>query len=76
MSIPTRPPKTRILSGRSLALTLDGKERDYPVYHFTGRDFFEHPRHSPFTTIESNGYMLHSGGGRMMFADGALVDHS
>ena len=46
--VPQRKPVTRTLSGRSLAFAIDGRERPYPVYHFSRRTFQERPNHNPF----------------------------
>lgn len=43
-----RRPVTRNLSMRSLSYAVDGKERPYPVYHFSRRQFLERPNHNPF----------------------------
>lgn len=51
-SIPTRTPRTRTLSGKSLVLALEGKEKDYPVYRFSnGRQFVAKPKHNPFAGL-------------------------
>lgn len=36
------------MSQRSQVIALDGAERPYPVYRFSGRTMFEKPRHNPF----------------------------
>lgn len=46
--IPTKAPVTRNISARSIVQSLDGPERPYPVYTFSGRRFPERPRHNPF----------------------------
>lgn len=43
-----RKPVTRNLSGRALMHAIDGTERPYPVYHYSGRRFLEKPNHNPF----------------------------
>ena len=49
-SIPKRRPRTRRISGRSVSFALAGKEKDYPVYKFSGRLFYERPKHNPFSS--------------------------
>ncbi len=46
--VPQRKPVTRQLSGRSLAFAIDGRERAYPVYHFSRRTFSERPNKQTF----------------------------
>ncbi len=43
-----RRPVTRNLSMRSLSYAISGKERPYPVYTFSRRQFLERPNHNPF----------------------------
>lgn len=48
-TIPSAPPKTKQINGRSLVFALAGKEREYPVYRFSGRTYkYEKPKHNPF----------------------------
>lgn len=49
-SIPTRTPKTRRISGKSVVHALAGKEKPYPAYKFSGRYFYEKPKHNPFSS--------------------------
>lgn len=49
--IPTKQPTQRTISGRSVVTALDGPERPYPVYRFSGRAFFEKPRANPFKDL-------------------------
>jgi len=70
------PTKTRTLSGQSLVLALDGREKDYPVCRYSnGREFFERPHHNPFAGIgglmllSPEGYVLNSDGGRMRYIE-------
>ena len=43
-----RKPLTRKISARSISHALSGAEKDYPVYPFSRRQFFEKPKHNPF----------------------------
>jgi len=47
--IPTAPPVTKNVTGRSLVLSIDGPERPYDVYRFSGGPRYERPNHNPFT---------------------------
>lgn len=49
--IPTKQPTQRRMSARSLVIALDGPERPYPVYRFSGRIFAERPKHNPFSGL-------------------------
>jgi hypothetical protein len=49
--IPSAPPKTRNISGRSLVMAIDGVEKPYPVYRFSRRPVYERPRHNPFSGL-------------------------
>ncbi len=46
-----RKPLTRKISGRSIAIALDGIEQPYPVYRFSRRDFVEKSKHNPFAGL-------------------------
>lgn len=43
-----RRPRSRKLSGRAVVHAIDGQERPYPGYHFSGRQFFTRPNHNAF----------------------------
>lgn len=47
-SIPSRKPRTRSISAKAVVQALAGKEPDYPVYRFSGRQKYEKPKHNPF----------------------------
>ena len=49
--IPKKPPQIRRMNVRSMVIALDGRERDYPVYRFSGSHKTEKPRHNPFTGL-------------------------
>lgn len=49
--IPTRKPRKRKISVRGLSFALDGKERPYDVYRFSGVPKFERPNHNPFKDL-------------------------
>lgn len=46
-----RRPRKRVISARSITFALDGPEKDYPVYPFSRRQFFERPTHNPFKDL-------------------------
>ena len=46
--IPSRKPKQRKFSVRSMVAALDGAERAYPVYEFSAGPKYERPQHNPF----------------------------
>lgn len=46
--IPTKKPTERRIAVRSVVAALDGPERPYEVYRFSGRQFAEKPKHNPF----------------------------
>jgi len=50
-TIPTKPPVTRQINGRSLVFALAGKEKDYAVYRFSGTLKYERPKHNPFAGL-------------------------
>jgi len=41
-------PRTRTVQVKGLVFAVAGKEPDYPVYHFSGKKFYERPNHNPF----------------------------
>jgi hypothetical protein len=49
--IPSKPPTQRRINVRSTVIAVDGAERPYPVYRFSGRPFGEKPRHNPFSGL-------------------------
>lgn len=49
--IPGTKPRIRIFNARSLSIALDGTEKRYPVYHFSGKRFWERPKHNPFAGL-------------------------
>lgn len=49
-----RKPMTRKISAKSIVHALDGPEKDYPVYQFSRRQFFEKPGHNPFAGLGSD----------------------
>ena len=46
-----KKPKIRIFNVRSLSIAVDGLEKPYPVYRFSGRVFVERPKHNPFAGL-------------------------
>ncbi len=46
-----RKPRTRKISVKALVQALSGKEKEYPVYRFSGRRFYEKPKHNPFSGL-------------------------
>lgn len=46
--IPSKPPTKRKITVRSVVITVDGRERPYPVYRFSRQAFYERPTHNPF----------------------------
>jgi len=46
-----KKPRTRKISMRSAVHHIAGPEQDYPVYRFSGRHFFERPKHNPFAGL-------------------------
>ncbi len=50
-AIPKKKPVVRVFNIRSLVTAIDGKEKPYPVYRFSGRVFVERPKHNPFTGL-------------------------
>jgi len=49
--IPTKQPTNRRISVRSAVLALDGPERPYDVYRFSGQRKLEKPQHNPFNGL-------------------------
>lgn len=47
-TVPRRKPRVRTIDVRGLTFAISGKEKEYPVYHFSGKKFFERPSHNPF----------------------------
>ncbi len=47
-----RKPVTRKISGKSIVLAIDGgPEPPYPFYQFSRRQFFQRPKHNPFSGL-------------------------
>ena len=46
--VPTKAPMVRHIDGRGLVYALDGAERPYNVYRFSGTQKLERPNHNPF----------------------------
>ena len=70
--MPGQRPRKRTLSGKSLVTALDGNEKSYSVYNFSGRQFFERPRHNPFHN--SGNILTFDGGSPILFDDGSQVE--
>ena len=51
MAVSTRKPVTRRISVKALVHALSGKEQPYPVYRFSGRQFYAKPKHNPFKDL-------------------------
>jgi hypothetical protein len=51
-NIPTAAPQRKTIDLRALSYGIDGPERPYPVYQFSGyRTKYEYPGHNPFLHV-------------------------
>ena len=50
--IPSRAPRSRSINARTLTIVLDGPEKPYDHYRFSGgKKFFQKPNHNPFEDL-------------------------
>ena len=45
-----KKPRTRTVDVKGLVTVISGPEKQYPVYRFSNKQFWEKPKHNPFAS--------------------------